>query len=64
MVHEVVGEVDAGKCIVSREVELEDGETLEQLEERMHGVEHGLVVEGVRKVLGELEDGGKKGEGV
>ena len=29
MIHEVIAEVDAGKCIVSREVEIREGEALE-----------------------------------
>jgi phosphoribosylglycinamide formyltransferase len=51
MIHEVIAEVDAGACVVSEEVELRDGETLEGLEERIHEVEHGLIVEGTRRVL-------------
>ncbi|KAF2751349.1 phosphoribosylglycinamide formyltransferase [Sporormia fimetaria CBS 119925] len=51
MVHEVIAEVDAGECVVSREVELREGESLEGLEGRMHEVEHGLIVEGTRRVL-------------
>jgi phosphoribosylglycinamide formyltransferase len=57
MIHEVIAEVDAGDAIVTREVELKQGETLEELEGRMHDVEHGLIVEGTRKVLESL---GKK----
>jgi phosphoribosylglycinamide formyltransferase len=57
MIHEVIAEVDAGDAIVTQEVELKEGETLDKLEERIHGVEHGLIVEGTRKVLAEL---GKK----
>lgn len=55
MVHEVIAEVDAGRCIVSQEVELREGEGLGELEGRMHAVEHGLIVEGTRRVLGEIE---------
>ncbi|KAL6704187.1 Bifunctional purine biosynthetic protein ADE5,7 [Coniothyrium glycines] len=51
MIHEVIAEVDAGKAIVTREVELKEGEGLEDLEERIHEVEHGLIVEGVRMAL-------------
>ncbi|KAH8724335.1 formyl transferase [Phaeosphaeriaceae sp. PMI808] len=60
MIHEVIAEVDAGEAIVTTEVELREGESLEGLEGRVHGVEHGLVVEGVRRVV---EGFGKK-EGV
>ena len=51
MIHEVIAEVDAGEAIVTKEVELKEGESLEELEERMHAVEHGLIVEGTKKAL-------------
>jgi phosphoribosylglycinamide formyltransferase len=55
MIHEVIAEVDAGEAIVTRQVELKEGEGLEELETRMHGVEHGLIVDGTRKALEELK---------
>ncbi|KZM23563.1 Phosphoribosylglycinamide formyltransferase 1 [Ascochyta rabiei] len=51
MIHEVIAEVDAGAAIVTREVELRENESLEELEARMHKVEHGLIVEGTRVTL-------------
>jgi phosphoribosylglycinamide formyltransferase len=51
MIHEVIAEVDAGDAIVTKEVELKQGETLEELETRIHDVEHGLIVEGTRMAL-------------
>jgi phosphoribosylglycinamide formyltransferase len=51
MIHEVIAEVDAGRAIVVEEVEMREGETLEELEKRMHKVEHGLIVEGTRRAL-------------
>jgi len=51
MVHEVIAEVDAGDAIVTAEVELKEGEALDDLEKRIHQVEHGLIVEGTRRVL-------------
>ncbi|KAF1917306.1 phosphoribosylglycinamide formyltransferase [Ampelomyces quisqualis] len=51
MIHEVIAEVDAGAAIVTQEVELREGEGVDGLEERMHAVEHGLIVEGTRRVL-------------
>lgn len=57
MVHEVIAEVDAGEAIVTAEVELREGETLEGLEERIHAVEHGLIVEGTRKTLVKIGKG-------
>jgi phosphoribosylglycinamide formyltransferase len=52
MIHEVIAEVDAGEAIVTKEIELREGESLDELEERVHEVEHGLIVEGTRKALG------------
>lgn len=51
MVHEVIAEVDAGEAIVTQEVELREGESLDDLETRIHEVEHGLIVEGTRRTL-------------
>ncbi|KAF3051134.1 hypothetical protein E8E11_008990 [Didymella keratinophila] len=51
MIHEVIAEVDAGDAIVTKEVEIRQGETEDQLEERMHAVEHKLIVEGTHKTL-------------
>jgi phosphoribosylglycinamide formyltransferase len=51
MVHYVIAEVDMGTMIVQQEVEIEGCKTLEELEGRMHGTEHGLIVEGTRRVL-------------
>ncbi|KAL5117599.1 Bifunctional purine biosynthetic protein ADE5,7 [Pleosporales sp. CAS-2024a] len=52
MIHNVIAQVDAGTAIVTREVELREGEELEALEQRMHAVEHELIVEGTRLALG------------
>ena len=54
MVHRVVEEVDGGEPILVREVEIEKGEKLETLEERIHSVEHEIIVEGARRVLLEM----------
>ncbi|KAF2819372.1 phosphoribosylglycinamide formyltransferase [Ophiobolus disseminans] len=51
MIHEVIAEVDAGDAIVTKEVELRKDESLDKLETRIHGVEHGLIVEGTKKTL-------------
>lgn len=51
MIHEVIAEVDAGEPIVTQEVEIREGESEDGLEERMHEVEHRLIVEGTRKTL-------------
>lgn len=55
MIHEVIAEVDAGDAIVTQEVPLKEGETLDDLEERIHKVEHGLIVEGTRRTLQQIK---------
>ncbi|USP77849.1 hypothetical protein yc1106_05123 [Curvularia clavata] len=57
MIHEVIAEVDAGEPVLTREVELREGESLEALEERIHGVEHGAIVEGTRRMLEKIGKG-------
>ena len=51
MIHEVIAEVDAGEPIVTAQVEIRQGESEAELEERMHEVEHKLIVKGTRKTL-------------
>ncbi|MBW0504887.1 hypothetical protein O181_044602 [Austropuccinia psidii MF-1] len=51
MIHEVIPEVDRGKPILVRKVELKRDESLEALQQRIHQVEHELIVEGVIEVL-------------
>lgn len=60
MVHYVIAEVDMGEPIVQQEVVMEGCATLEELEGRIHGVEHGLIVEGTRRVV----EKGRKGREV
>jgi phosphoribosylglycinamide formyltransferase len=55
MIHEVIAEVDAGDAIITKEVELRPGESLDELETRMHDIEHGLIVEGTRRALEGIE---------
>ncbi|KAF2477406.1 phosphoribosylglycinamide formyltransferase [Lindgomyces ingoldianus] len=55
MIHEVIAEVDAGKAIVTQEVPLREGESLEDLEQRIHGIEHELIVEGTRRTLATIK---------
>lgn len=54
MVHKVIADVDRGEVILQREVPIYPEDTLETLEERMHSVEHKIIVEGAQKFLGEL----------
>lgn len=52
MMHYVIPEVDRGDVICSVEVEIRSGDTLGDLEQRIHSKEHALIVEGVKRVLG------------
>ena len=51
MIHYVISEVDMGEPIVTKEVQMRPEESVEELEERMHAMEHGLIVEGTRIAL-------------
>ena len=51
MIHYVIAEVDLGEPIVQREVDMEGCRSLEELEGRIHGCEHGLIVKGTRIAL-------------
>lgn len=53
MVHRVIKEVDRGEPVAVREIEIREGESLEQLEDRIHDVEHEIIVEAVVKILSE-----------
>ncbi|EAU93374.2 phosphoribosylglycinamide formyltransferase [Coprinopsis cinerea okayama7 len=55
MVHKVVREVDRGQPVVVREVPIEKGEPIEAFEERLHKVEHEIIVEGTNKILEETK---------
>jgi phosphoribosylglycinamide formyltransferase len=44
MIHYVVEEVDRGAPVLTQEIQIQDGESLEDLEQRIHGYEHGLIV--------------------
>ena len=55
--------MDRGEPIVVREVEMRAGDSLGDLEERVHGVERGVLVEAVGVVLGG-RGGGRGKEGV
>lgn len=57
MVHFVPDEaVDAGPVIVQEEVPIYPDDTLETLEERIHQVEHRLLVDAIRKVVCHLPE--------
>ncbi|KAH0559536.1 hypothetical protein GP486_003948 [Trichoglossum hirsutum] len=54
MIHYVVRDVDRGEPIVVQEVEMKEGDTVESLEERIHVVEHELIVKGTGMALARL----------
>lgn len=59
MVHLVPDEaVDAGPVIVQEAVPIHPGDSLEELEARIHAVEHRLIVEAVRRVTSTAEGRG------
>lgn len=51
MVHRVIAEVDAGPVIVSEPVPIFSGESVADLEERIHFVEHNLIVAAIDLLL-------------
>lgn len=53
MAHLAVPEVDAGPVIVQRIVPFQPGDTLETFEARMHAAEHELIVEAIRRKVGQ-----------
>ncbi len=55
MVHWVVPEVDAGPVVASAPVPIYTGDSLDDLEARVHAVEHRLLVDAIRTALQEGE---------
>ena len=51
MVHRVIPEVDAGPLVAKESVPIFPGESVDELEERIHHVEHQLIVAAVDHVL-------------
>ncbi|PLW06064.1 hypothetical protein PCANC_24985 [Puccinia coronata f. sp. avenae] len=51
MIHEVIAEVDRGAPVLTHPVELTKGESLEALKQRIHDVEHQLIVAGTLEML-------------
>ncbi|KAK4186980.1 formyl transferase [Podospora australis] len=56
MVHYVIAQVDRGEPILVREIECREGETLHELEDRIHSHEHELIVEAAAKVAKEVQE--------
>ncbi|GAA6062986.1 hypothetical protein JCM10212_005809 [Sporobolomyces blumeae] len=57
MVHRVIPLLDAGEPVVVKEVEMKEGESLSELEERIHKVEHVAIVEAVKACEGLIRSG-------
>ena len=56
MVHYCIAEVDMGEPILVEEVRCHEGESLEQLEDRIHDVEHALIVKATGLVAKKVLD--------
>lgn len=55
MVHRVVKDVDRGEPLIVKEVEMIKGEPIEAFAERLHKVEHEIIVQGAAKALNEVK---------
>lgn len=44
MIHYVIAEVDRGEPILVQKIKIEEGESLQDLEQKIHGYEHELIV--------------------
>ncbi|KAK3995530.1 formyl transferase [Cladorrhinum sp. PSN332] len=62
MVHYVIAQVDRGEPILVKEIECREGETLHQLEERIHSHEHQLIVEAAALVAKEIQANKQKSQ--
>jgi phosphoribosylglycinamide formyltransferase len=62
MIHYVISEVDRGEPIVVREIKCGKGESLEELQARIHGEEHTLIVEGTQMAISKLWEERRKGK--
>jgi formyltetrahydrofolate-dependent phosphoribosylglycinamide formyltransferase len=51
MIHHVIPEVDAGEVVLQEVVPIEEDDTLEMFERRMHQVEHRLIVASIKKLI-------------
>jgi phosphoribosylglycinamide formyltransferase len=61
MIHYVIVEVDRGEPLVQEAVPLKhpDDDKVEDLEEKIHGVEHRLIVKGTKMALSRIIDKSK-----
>jgi phosphoribosylglycinamide formyltransferase len=51
MVHKVIPEVDRGEVVVYQPVPLKEGDSLADLEQRIHAVEHELIVKAIKVLI-------------
>lgn len=56
MIHYVIPEVDMGEPILVREIPLIEGESLNELEQRIHTVEWDAIVEGTKIAINRLKN--------
>ncbi|MCJ1406668.1 hypothetical protein MMC19_000734 [Ptychographa xylographoides] len=54
MIHYVISEVDMGEPILVKDIDLRRGESLEDLEIRLHAMEHIAIVEGTKLAIERL----------
>lgn len=57
MIHRVIPELDRGEPVLHREIDMKEGETVDELKERIHKVEHEAIVAAVKRVTEQLADG-------
>ncbi len=55
MVHYVIPQVDRGKVLIEQACPIYPSDSLMDLEERVHSIEHQLIVQGVRLALNDIE---------
>ncbi|EPY51141.1 phosphoribosylglycinamide formyltransferase [Schizosaccharomyces cryophilus OY26] len=56
MVHWVITEVDGGKPILVQEVSIEPQDTVETLENKIHNIEHKILVEAIHNIVSATTD--------
>ncbi|KAK7951247.1 phosphoribosylglycinamide formyltransferase [Apiospora aurea] len=56
MIHEVIEQVDRGDTILQQTIKIEEGDTLEDLTNRIHGLEHELIVKATALKSQEIMD--------
>ena len=59
MIHEVIAEVDMGRPILVQEIPFvkDSDENLEVIEQKVHEIEWGVVVEGINIAIREILEG-------